>query len=134
MLLLFEQQEPSKSQVFCGMYRILNGFKILFFPMENSFFPIHFYWWWILKIQGNWLFHPWSLKCDQPHFIFVIRNIEFFNSSLNSKLGFLNVGLRFFPNSQKSWKLGFVSVSLVEIHKFSQFMKVMEYWNFWLLA
>ena len=29
-----------KSQIFCSMHRISNGFKILFFPMENSFFLI----------------------------------------------------------------------------------------------
>ena len=69
-----------------------------------------------------------SLKCDQPYFIYVNSlyfqqwnsdwNIAFFILSLNSKLGFLNVGLRFFPISQKNWKLGFASVALAELHNF----------------
>ena len=85
-----------------------------------------------------------SLKCDQPYFIYVNSlnfqqwnsnwNIAFFNSPLNSKLRFLNVGLRCFPNSQRNWKLGLVSVALAGLHNFFQFMKLMEYWNFCMLS
>ena len=38
-----------------------------------------------------------------------------------------------FPNSLKYWKLGFVNAA-GRTSKFFQFMKVMEYWNFWMLA
>ena len=42
--------------------------------------------------------------------------IDFLNSSIDSKLGFLNVGLRLyfelFLNLQKYWKLGFLNVGL----------------------
>ena len=61
-------------------------------------------------------------------------DIAFFNSSLNSKLGFVNVGLRLFPNSQKDWKLLFVNVALVGFHNFFQIVKAMEYWDFWMVA
>ena len=42
-------------------------------------------------------------------------DIAFFNSSLNSKLRFLNAGL-------------------IGLHNFFQFMKVMKYWGFWMLT
>ena len=58
-------------------------------------------------------------------------DLAFLNSSSDSKLGFLNVGLRLYfkllPNSQKDSKLGFVNVALVELLNFPQFMKKMEY-------
>ena len=37
------QQGLSSGQIFFGMHKIPNGFKISFFPMENLFFPIHFH-------------------------------------------------------------------------------------------
>ena len=49
-------------------------------------------------------------------------DMTFFNSSLNSKLGVLNVDFRF------------VNVALVGLHNFFQFMIVMEYWDFSMLA
>ena len=56
------------------------------------------------------------------------------NLSLDSKLGFLNVGFRLyvklFPNSQKYWKLGFVNVTVVALLNIFLFMKDMEHWNF----
>ena len=56
------------------------------------------------------------------------------NLSLDSKLGFLNVGLRLyfrlFPNSQKYWKLGFVNVAVVGLLDIFQFLKEMEDWDF----
>ena len=66
-------------------------------------------------------------------------DIAFSNSSLDSKLGFLNVGLRLnilltFPNSQKYWKLGFANVTLIGLNNFFQSMKEMEYWDFCMLA
>ena len=61
-----------------------------------------------------------------------------FNSSLDLKLGFVNVGLRLyfklFPSSQKYWKLGFVNIALVKLFDFFQFIKEMEHWDFWILA
>ena len=64
--------------------------------------------------------------------------IAFFISSLDSKLGFLNVGLRLylklFPNSQKDWKLGCVNVALVGILNVFQLMQEMKYLDFSVLA
>ena len=50
-----------KSQIFFSMHRISNGFKILFFPMENSFFLIQhslhppFCWGGGVKVLPNFL-------------------------------------------------------------------------------
>ena len=59
------------------------------------------------------------------------------NLSLDSKAGFLNVGLSLYfkvPNSQKYWKLGFVNFAVVGLLNIYQFMKEMECWDFWMLA
>ena len=52
-------------------------------------------------------------------------DIDFLNSSLDLKLGILNVGprLQIFRNSQKDSKMGFLNVALVLLLNFSQFMK-----------
>ena len=64
--------------------------------------------------------------------------IAFPNSSSDSKLGFLSVGFRlyfeFFSNSQKDCKMGFLNITLIELLNFSQFIKDMENWDFWVLA
>ena len=73
---------------------------------------IKFKMWPALFYVNSLNFQQWNSNWD----------IAFFNSSLNSKLGFLNVGLRF------------VNVALVGLHNFFQFMKVIEYWDFWMLA
>ena len=63
-------------------------------------------------------------------------DIDFLNSSLDSKLGYFNVGLglhfKLFPNLQKDCKLGLLIVALVEPLAFLKFMKEMENWDFWL--
>ena len=48
-------------------------------------------------------------------------NIAFFNLLLNLKLAFLNLGFKF------------INVAIVGLHNFIQFMKAMEYWDFWVL-
>ena len=64
--------------------------------------------------------------------------IDFLNSSIDSKLGFLNVGLRLyfelFLNLQKYWKLGFLNIALVGPLNVSIFINEMKYWDFWMLA
>ena len=63
-------------------------------------------------------------------------NIGSVNSSLDSKFGFLNVGLELyltlFPNSPKDWKLGFFKVARAGLFNLFQFMKeneILEFFN-----
>ena len=84
---------------------------------------------WLSLFYANFLYYQqWNSNWD----------IAFFNSSLDLKLGFLNVGFRlyfkFFPYSQKDWKLGFVNITLVGLLNFFEFMKEMDYWDFWMLT
>ena len=63
---------------------------------------------WVVLFYVNYLcFQQWNSNWD----------IAFFNSSLHSKLEFLNAGLRLyfkhFPSPQEYWKLGFLNVALV---------------------
>ena len=58
--------------------------------------------------------------------------MTFPNSSIDSKLGLLNLGLFF--NSKRDWKLEFLNVAVAGPLNFSQFMKEIENWDFWLLA
>ena len=63
---------------------------------------------WVVLFYVNYLcFQQWNSNWD----------IAFFNSSLDSKLEFLNAGLRLyfkhFPIPQEYWKLGFLNVALV---------------------
>ena len=63
---------------------------------------------WVVLFYVNYLwFQQWNSNWD----------IAFFNSSLDSKLEFLNAGLRLyfkhFPSPQEYWKLGFLNVALV---------------------
>ena len=83
-----------------------------------------------------------NLKCshlwgaNSPYFQQRYSNwdIDFLNSSLDSKLGYFNVGLglhfKLFPNLQKDCKLGLLIVALVEPLAFLKFMKEMENWDF----
>ena len=63
---------------------------------------------WVVLFYVNYLcFQQWNSNWD----------IAFFNSSLDSKLEFLNAGLRLYfkhiPSLQEYWKLGFLNVALV---------------------
>ena len=63
---------------------------------------------WVVLFYVNYLwFQQWNSNWD----------IAFFNSSLDSKLEFLNAGLRLYfkhiPSPQEYWKLGFLNVALV---------------------
>ena len=63
---------------------------------------------WVVLFYVNYLcFQQWNSNWD----------IAFFNSSLDSKLEFLNAGLRLyfkhFLSPQEYWKLGFLNVALV---------------------
>ena len=92
-------------------------------PMGSKFhfFQLIFIDKYILKTQGNWIFNSY-IKFDMWTALFYIYSlyfqrwnsnckIAFFNSFLDSKLGFLNVGLRLyykcFPNSKmiENWDL-----------------------------
>ena len=129
------------------MQRIPKEFEIPFFPMENSSFATHFHWQ-VLKIQGieyfiRYINFKMWLSLFYANFLYYQQwnsnwDIAFFNSSLDLKLGFLNVGFRlyfkFFPYSQKDWKLGFVNITLVGLLNFFEFMKEMDYWDFWMLT
>ena len=126
--MLSNQQGLSWGQIFCIITEFPIGSK---FHFSRIIFTDKY----ILKIQRNEIFISLIL------FYFQLWNsnwdIEFSSSSLHSKLGFLNVVLRLyfklFPNPQKDWRLGFVNVALAGLFKFFQFMKDMEYCNFWML-
>ena len=78
-------------------------------------------------VNSSSYFQQWNLNYD-------INPI----SSTESKLGLLNLGLRFYfqvsPNSLRDWKLGLLNVALAGLINFFQLMEEIENYDFSILA
>ena len=116
------------------MRRIPNGLKIQSFPMENLFFPIY---WYILKFEEmGYLIHCAKFRM-WPALSYV--NSPFIShSSIDSKLGFLIVGLSLyldiFSNLKKDWKIGYLNVALGWISQFFQILEGDVNWDFQMMT
>ena len=90
-----------------GKFIFRNSFSLInrYLKFKEIDYFIHKFKMWPALFYVN--FQQWNSNWDKA----------FFHSSLNSKLGFLNVCLKF-----------------VNFTIFFQFMKVMEYWDFWMLS
>ena len=82
---------------------------------------IKFEMWLALFYINSFYFQQWISNWD----------IAFFNSSLDSKSEFLNAGLIHKNLIHENWD---VIVALVGLLNFFQYMKEMEYWDFWMLG
>ena len=107
-ILFLESNLKLKIQKFCGRNISPNGFEIPYFPMENIPITWKIFQTWRNRyyVNSRSYFQQWNLNWDTT----------FSNSSLDSKLGFLSVGLvlhfQVFPNSQRDWK--FLNVALAD--------------------